>query len=252
MTSRTLAAGNWKMNTTPTEGRALARSIIDAAGTPATKVVFGVPAIQLLQIKELTAKAQGYYVAAQNMHHEDKGAYTGEISAAMLADAGVDYVILGHSERRDYFNEDDALINIKIRKAIAAGIKPIYCCGEKLDVREAGNHEVKVGKQIEAALFGLSPEEMREVVIAYEPVWAIGTGKTASPQQAQDMHAYIRRMIRNQFGDTLANNTSILYGGSVNPTNANELFAMPDVDGGLVGGASLSTEKFVPVIASLG
>lgn len=252
MSNRTMAAGNWKMNTTPTEGKALAASIIAGAGTPGTKVIFGVPAIQLMQIKELTANAEGYYVAAQNMHQEDKGAYTGELSAAMLADAGIEYVILGHSERRDYFHEDDTLINAKIRKAIAAGIKPIYCCGEKLDVREAGNQEVKVGKQIEAALFGLSPKEMEQVVIAYEPVWAIGTGVTASPQQAQDMHAYIRTMIENQFGDSIAQNTSILYGGSVKPANADELFAMADVDGGLVGGASLSAENFVPVIKALG
>jgi len=243
-----MVAGNWKMNTTPAEGKALAQSIIDGAGTPGTKVVFGVPAIQLMQIKELTANAEGYYVAAQNMHHEDKGAYTGELSAAMLADAGIDYVILGHSERRDYFGEDDTLINTKITKALAAGLKPIYCCGEKLDIREADNHEMVVGKQIEEALFSLSPEQMKEVVIAYEPVWAIGTGVTASPQQAQDMHAHIRRLITNQFGETIAEGTSILYGGSVKPANADELFAMRDVDGGLVGGASLSAENFVPVI----
>ena len=248
MSNRTMVAGNWKMNTTPSTGKALAESIISAAGSHNTKVVFGVPAIQLMQIKELTADAEGYFVAAQNMHHEDSGAYTGELSAEMLADAGIDYVILGHSERRDYFGEDDALINKKIVKALAAGLKPIYCCGEKIDVREAGNHEMVVGKQIEEALSGLSPEQMREVVIAYEPVWAIGTGVTASPQQAQDMHAYIRQLLSNQFGDTIAQNTSILYGGSVKPANAEELFAMGDVDGGLVGGASLTAENFVPVI----
>ena len=245
-----MVAGNWKMNTTPTEGKALAEGIIAAAGTPATKVVFGVPAIQLMQIKAITANAEGYYVAAQNMHHEDSGAYTGEISAAMLADAGIDYVILGHSERRDYFGEDDTLIQTKIMKALEAGLKPIYCCGEKLDIREAGNHELVVSKQVEEALFSLTPEQMSEVVIAYEPVWAIGTGVTASPQQAQDMHAHIRRMISNQFGDTIANNTTILYGGSVKPANAEELFGMKDVDGGLVGGASLSVDNFAPIIAA--
>jgi len=245
-----MVAGNWKMNTTPTEGKALAESIIAAAGTPPTKVVFGVPAIQLLQVKELTANAEGYYVAAQNMHQEDKGAYTGELSAAMLADAGIDYVILGHSERRDYFGEDDYLINTKIDKALAAGLLPIYCCGEKLDIREANNHEMVVGKQIEQALFSLAPEQMEKVVIAYEPVWAIGTGVTASPEQAQEMHAFIRRMISNQFGETIAQQTTILYGGSVKPANADELFGMPDVDGGLVGGASLSVENFAPIIAA--
>ncbi len=245
-----MVAGNWKMNTTPTEGKALAEGIIAAAGTPHTKVVFGVPAIQLMQIKAITANAEGYYVAAQNMHQEDGGAYTGELSAAMLADAGIDYVILGHSERRDYFNEDDTLIHDKIIKALEAGIKPIYCCGEKLDIREAGNHEVVVSKQIEEALFSLMPDQMSQVVIAYEPVWAIGTGVTASPEQAQDMHAHIRHMIANQFGDTIAQNTTILYGGSVKPANADELFGMKDVDGGLVGGASLSVDNFAPIIAA--
>lgn len=245
-----MVAGNWKMNTTPTEGKSLAEGIISQAGTPGTKVVFGVPAIQLMQIKALTAQAEGYYVAAQNMHHEDSGAYTGELSASMLADAGIDYVILGHSERRDYFGEDDNLINTKINKALEAGILPIYCCGEKLDVREADNHEMVVGKQIEEALLCLSPEQIKQVVIAYEPVWAIGTGVTASPQQAQDMHAYIRRLIANQFSSTVADNIPILYGGSVKPANADEIFGMPDVDGALVGGASLSAENFVPIIAA--
>ena len=250
MNSRTMVAGNWKMNTTPTEGRALAEGVIAAAGTPGTKVVFGVPAIQLMQIKDIVAKHEGYYVAAQNMHDQDGGAYTGELSASMLADAGIDYVILGHSERRDYFGEDDHLINAKIVKALDAGLKPIYCCGEKLDIREAGNHEMVVGKQVETALFSLSPEQMEQVVIAYEPVWAIGTGVTASPEQAQEMHAFIRGMIANQFGESIAQNTSILYGGSVKPANADELFAKADVDGGLVGGASLSVENFAPIIAA--
>lgn len=246
-----MAAGNWKMNTTPAEGKALAEGVISHAGTPATKVVFGVPAIQLMQIKEITAKHEGYYVAAQNMHHEDKGAYTGELSASMLAAAGIDYVILGHSERRDYFGEDDHLINTKINKALAADLLPIYCCGEKLDIREAGSHEMIVGKQIEQALFSLAPEEMEKVVIAYEPVWAIGTGVTASPEQAQDMHQFIRTQIANQFGQTVADNTTILYGGSVKPGNADELFGMPDVDGGLVGGASLDVESFAAIIKAL-
>lgn len=245
-----MVAGNWKMNTTPTQGKALAGDIIAAAGTPPTKVVFGVPAIQLMSIKEITAQHEGYYVAAQNMHHEDKGAYTGELSAAMLADAGIDYVILGHSERRDYFGENDSLVNVKINKALEAGLLPIYCCGEKLDIRESGNHEMIVGKQIEQALFSLNPDQMEKVVIAYEPVWAIGTGVTASPEQAQEMHAFIRQMIANQFGSAIAENTTILYGGSVKPANADELFGMSDVDGGLVGGASLSVENFVPIIAA--
>jgi triosephosphate isomerase len=250
MTSRTMVAGNWKMNTTPTQGKVLVEKVIAAAGTPPTKVVFGAPAIQLISIKEITAQHEGYYVAAQNMHHEDKGAYTGELSAEMLADAGIDYVILGHSERREYFGENDSLVNVKINKALAAGLLPIYCCGEKLDIREAGNHEMIVGKQIEQALFSLDPEQMEKVVIAYEPVWAIGTGVTASPEQAQEMHAFIRQMVANQFGETIANNTTILYGGSVKPGNADELFGMADVDGGLVGGASLDAEVFAAIIAA--
>ncbi len=249
MSNRNIVAGNWKMNTTPTEGAALATGVISAAGdSPGAKVIFGVPAIQLLRIKEITAKAEGYYVAAQNMHHEDKGAYTGELSAAMLADAGVDYVILGHSERREYFGEDDNTIHVKIVKALEAGITPIYCCGEKLDTREADNQEVVVGKQIERALSSLSPDQMSQVVVAYEPVWAIGTGKTASPQQAQDMHAFIRRMIADQFSTKIADGVSILYGGSVKPANAVELFGQNDVDGGLVGGASLDAHSFAKII----
>ncbi|MBC6995345.1 triose-phosphate isomerase [Lewinella lacunae] len=246
-----MVAGNWKMNTTPAEGAALAQAVIEHVGTPGTKVVFGVPAIQLTQIQALTSKAPGFYVAAQNMHQEDSGAYTGEISARMLAAAGVDYVILGHSERRDYFGEDDTLIHAKILKALAAGVQPIYCCGEKLNIRQAGNHEMVVGKQIEQALFTLEAEQMRQVVIAYEPVWAIGTGVTASPEQAQDMHAFIRRMIHNYFGQDVAESTTILYGGSVKPDNAEELFGMPDVDGGLVGGASLDAAGFAAIVKAL-
>ena len=182
------------------------------------------------------------------MHHEDSGAFTGEHSAAMLADAGVAYVILGHSERRQYFGETDSVINTKIIKALDAGIQPIYCCGEDLDSREAGNQEMVVGKQIDQALSGLSPEQMAQIVIAYEPVWAIGTGKTASPQQAQDMHAFIRQMVTDQFGSEIAQGVSILYGGSVKPGNAAEIFGMADVDGGLVGGASLNADSFAAII----
>ena len=239
------------MNTTPREGATLAQGVIDNAGAqPTGKVIFGVPAIQLMQVKKITDGAPGYFVAAQNMHEMDSGAYTGELSAGMLADAGIEYVILGHSERRQYFGETDDVINAKIVKALDHGILPIYCCGEKLDTREANNQELVVGKQIDQALSGLSPRQMSQVVIAYEPVWAIGTGKTASPQQAQDMHAFIRRMIADQFGSEVANGTSILYGGSVKPANATELFGMQDVDGGLVGGASLDAEGFAKIIAA--
>ena len=243
-----MVAGNWKMNTTPTEGAALVRDVMERVGTPTTKVVFGVPALQLLDVKRQLAGQSGYYVAAQNMHQEKSGAYTGELSAAMLADAGIDYVILGHSERREYYGEDDELINAKILAALEAGLIPIYCCGEKLDIREAGNQEIFVGKQVEQALYSLVPEQIRRVVIAYEPVWAIGTGVTATKEQAQEMHDYIRRMITNQFGSDVGSNLTILYGGSVKPANAAELFGQPDVDGGLVGGASLDAASFAAIV----
>lgn len=248
MPNRTMIAGNWKMNTTPTEGADLVKVVMATHDSPGTKVVFAVPAVQLMQVKEITAAHSAFFVAAQNMHHEVKGAYTGEISATMLEDIGVDYVILGHSERREYFGEDDDLINRKIVLALEHNLQPIYCCGEKLDVRESDNQEIVVGKQVEQALFSLSPEEIRKVVIAYEPVWAIGTGKTASKEQAQQMHAYLRGMISNQFGADVAEHMTILYGGSVKPANAEELFSQPDVDGALVGGASLKAESFAEIV----
>ena len=251
MPTRNLLAGNWKMNTTPSEGLTLIRDVIAHAGTPPCPVVFGVPAIQLMQARAIVEEHPGYHVAAQNMHHEDSGAYTGELSAAMLAAAGIRYVILGHSERRQYFGEDDDLVHTKVRKALAAGLTPIYCCGEPLDVRESGDQNILVGKQVEQALFALAPEQIKKVVIAYEPVWAIGTGKTASPAQAQDMHRAIRGMISNQFGSGVADNMTILYGGSVKPGNAQELFAGSDVDGGLVGGASLDAAGFAKIVGEL-
>lgn len=246
-----MVAGNWKMNTSPTEGASLIKDVLEKVGTPATRVVFGVPALQLMQAQELVAGKTNYAIAAQNMHQEESGAYTGEISAGMLREVGTEYVILGHSERRDYASEDDDLINLKIQRALEAGLRPIYCCGEKLDIREDGNQEVVVGKQIEQALYSLDPEQIAKIVIAYEPVWAIGTGRTASKEQAQDMHAYIRRMIANQFGADVAQNMTILYGGSVKPNNAEELFSQPDVDGGLVGGASLDAESFAAIVNAI-
>lgn len=248
--NRTMIAGNWKMNTLPNEGKALAEGIMQHAASPHTKVVFGVPYVQLPQLVELTKHHPNYFVAAQNCHQEENGAYTGEIAPGMLAALGVDYVILGHSERRDYFGENDQLIGEKVRKVLAHGMLPIYCCGEKLDVREAGNHEKLVGEQIAEALFGLSAEEFSKVVIAYEPVWAIGTGVTASPQQAQDMHAFIRGQVAAKYGGEVAQATTILYGGSMKPDNVHELIAQEDVDGGLVGGASLKADLFAEMIGA--
>ena len=243
-----MVAGNWKMNTTPSEGAKLVKELLEQVGTPSVQVVLGVPAIQLMQTQALLAGREHFAVAAQNMHQEKSGAYTGELSAEMLTDAGIEYVILGHSERREYAREDDELISRKILRALEAGLKPIYCCGEKLDIREAGNQEVVVGKQVEQALSSLSPTQIANVVIAYEPVWAIGTGVTATKEQAEQMHEYLRRMIANQFGEEVASKMTILYGGSVKPDNAEELFAEPDVDGGLVGGASLDATSFAAIV----
>lgn len=245
-----MVAGNWKMNTTPAEGRALAQAIIEHAN-PTVPIIFGVPAIQLLSIQDIALEAAHFHVAAQNMHEQDSGAYTGEISAPMLADAGIEYVILGHSERREYYGENDELIGKKVLNALKHGIKPIYCCGEKLPVREIGQQEEVVGQQLKTALFELDADQFSKVTIAYEPVWAIGTGKTASPEQAQAMHAYLRGLINENYGSKVADQTTILYGGSVKPVNASDLFSQPDVDGGLVGGASLKAEDFAAIIAAV-
>lgn len=187
-------------------------------------------------------------LAAQNCHAQERGAYTGEWSAPMLRSIGVEYVILGHSERRQYFGETDEAIGEKVAAALQAGITPIYCCGELQAIREAGNHLAHVGQQLKEALFGLEAESMSRVVIAYEPVWAIGTGLTASAAEAQEMHAHLRSMVSDQFGPAVAGELPILYGGSVKPGNATELFAAPDVDGGLVGGASLKADDFQAII----
>lgn len=191
-----------------------------------------------------------FSIGAQNVSDKESGAYTGEISAPMLASMDVSYCIIGHSERRQYFGETDAKLAVKAKLLIDNGVKPIFCCGEVLAERESGKHFDVVSAQLEEALFGLSKEEILEVVIAYEPVWAIGTGKTATAAQAQEMHAYIREFILGQFGAEVANDITILYGGSCKPSNAKELFSQPDVDGGLIGGASLNAEDFVAIAKS--
>lgn len=189
-------------------------------------------------------------LSAQNCASETNGAYTGEVSAAMVRSAGARYVILGHSERRTYFGETDELLNRKIKLALEQELIPIFCCGEVLEEREAGNHFQVVKGQMETALFTLPPNQLSNLIIAYEPVWAIGTGVTATPAQAQEMHAYIRGLIREKFGDSLAEEMTILYGGSCKPSNAGELFANPDVDGGLIGGASLNADDFIAIVES--
>jgi triosephosphate isomerase (TIM) len=252
MKRKQIVAGNWKMNLDYEQGRDLTKKVVELLQPTQATVVLGAPFIHLKNISSIIKDIANLKLAAQNCHQANSGAYTGEVSAPMLKSCGVDYVILGHSERREYFGEDDALIAQKIDTVLAHGMAPIYCCGEKLAVREAGGHEKLVAQQIERALFHLSEQHIQQIVIAYEPVWAIGTGKTASPEQAQEMHRHIRSLIRDKFGAAIADGMSILYGGSVKPDNAKELFGQADVDGGLIGGASLDAQGFIAIVESIG
>ncbi len=245
-----IVAGNWKMNKSLDEARTLTAEVITLSKTEIkdnAKVVLCVPFPYLITTKEQTT-GTAILVGAQNCSEHDAGAYTGEVSAAMLKSVGVPYVIIGHSERRQYFGEDGKLLAKKTDKVLAHEMTPIFCCGEPLEIREKGTHEDLVRDQIEESLFHLSADSIKKVVIAYEPVWAIGTGKTASSQQAQDMHAVIRKQFAKKYGDNVAQEIAILYGGSVKPDNAKELFSCPDVDGGLVGGASLKARDFIDII----
>lgn len=232
------------------QGRDLTKAVIDGLQPSDALVILGTPFIHLRNVASIIKDISNLKLAAQNCHQEESGAYTGEVSASMLKSCGVEYVILGHSERREYFGEKDELIAKKIDAVLGQGMEPIYCCGEKLDVRESGKQNELVAEQVKTALFHLSAEDLQKVVIAYEPVWAIGTGKTASPAQAQEMHAHIRSLIRDQYGAEIADSITILYGGSVKPGNAKELFANPDVDGGLIGGASLKAADFNAIVDS--
>lgn len=248
-----IVAANWKMNLTLEEGKQLVDGIL--AGLPALsdakQVVIASPFIHITQTAaQLKGKAY-IHTGAQNCYTETSGAYTGEVSAPMLKNAGVSHVILGHSERREYFNETDAMLAKKTDIALANGLHVIFCCGEALDVRDANTQNSFVEAQIKAGLFHLSAEQLNNITIAYEPIWAIGTGRTASSQQAQDMHAHIRSVIAAQYGAQVADSMSILYGGSCKPANAPELFACPDVDGGLIGGAALKADEFLGIIAAM-
>ncbi|WP_421948011.1 triose-phosphate isomerase [Phaeodactylibacter xiamenensis] len=245
-----IVAGNWKMNMDYEQGRDLTKAVIDGLQPSDALVILGTPFIHLRNVASIIKDISNLKLAAQNCHQEESGAYTGEVSASMLKSCGVEYVILGHSERREYFGEKDELIAKKIDAVLGQGMEPIYCCGEKLDVRESGKQNELVAEQVKTALFHLSAADLQKVVIAYEPVWAIGTGKTASPAQAQEMHAHIRSLIRDQYGPEIADSITILYGGSVKPGNAKELFANPDVDGGLIGGASLKAADFNAIVDS--
>ena len=245
-----IVAGNWKMNKSYVEGRDLTKEITDRLQPTDTIVVLAPPFIHLNNLGNIIHGISNLLLGAQNCHWAESGAYTGEVSAQMLASIEVSYVIIGHSERREYFAETDEMLAKKVDAVLAWNMRPIFCCGEKLDVREASRHEAVVEEQLHKALFHLSPEAFANVVIAYEPVWAIGTGKTATPAQAQEMHAFIRKLVAGQYGQDIAEATSILYGGSCNPSNARELFQQPDVDGGLIGGASLNTADFLAIVNS--
>ncbi len=246
MYRKKIAAGNWKMHKTVADGTALAEHLASNWNGQHAEMVVAPPFIHLPRILEITNDSS-IKVAAQNCHAQKEGAFTGEVSAYMLADLGVDYVILGHSERREYFHESNALLREKVEAVLDEGLECIFCCGEPLDVRQDEAQEAYVSTQLLESLFHLEPEQMGRIVIAYEPIWAIGTGLTASPEQAQSMHAFIRGMLIERYGEDLASSISILYGGSVKPGNAQELFSQPDVDGGLVGGASLKGPDFIAI-----
>jgi triosephosphate isomerase (TIM) len=248
---RKIVAGNWKMNTTIQDGLELVENVIKNAekGLPENvSLILAPPFTHLSAIRKILPDNIG--LAAQNCASEPSGAFTGEVSASMIASSGAQYVIIGHSERRLYFNESDAELNKKLKLALDSGLSPVFCCGENLHEREKGIHTEVVRKQIELALAEIPPSDYQRIIIAYEPVWAIGTGKTATPDQAQDMHLFIRTQIKELYDEEIAGNTTILYGGSCNPSNARELFANKDVDGGLIGGASLKADDFLSIARS--
>ena len=244
-----MVAGNWKMNKTLQEGIELANQLKNDVKNPNCAVVIGTPFIHLATVAELL-KGSPIKVAAENCADKEKGAFTGEVSAAMVASTGAEYCILGHSERRAYYHEDYEILKNKVELALANGLKVIFCIGEVKEEREAGKQNEVVKAQLEGSVFNLSAEQWANITLAYEPVWAIGTGLTATPEQAQEIHAFIRGLVAEKFGKQVAEDTTILYGGSCNEKNAAELFACPDIDGGLIGGAALVAEKFEAIIAA--
>lgn len=248
-----IAAANWKMNLTIEKGTALIKDILskNISLSADQEVVLGIPYPYLMLAVSELHKMNNYFVAAQNCYFKNSGAYTGEVSGSMLKSIDVDYVIIGHSERREYFNENHIMLSEKINNCFENGLKPIFCCGEPLSVREANDQNDHVSKQLEESIFHLNNDQMTGLVIAYEPIWAIGTGRTASSDQAQEMHAHIRKQIELKYSKDIAESVSILYGGSVKANNAKEIFGKPDVDGGLVGGASLDATEFCEIIKSL-
>ncbi|MBI5857073.1 MAG: triose-phosphate isomerase [Sphingobacteriales bacterium] len=248
-----IAAANWKMNLTFQQAEKLIDDVLDANIMLSSNqlVLFAVPYPYLLMTRSDVEDEYNYEVAAQNCHHEKSGAYTGEVSAGMLHSIGVNYCIVGHSERREYFGETNTMLAEKINLCLGNKIVPVFCCGEPLAVREAGTQNNFVAKQLADSLFHLPAEIIRGLIIAYEPIWAIGTGKTATSEQAQEMHHHLRSVIARQYGTAVANEVPILYGGSVKANNAKELFGCADVDGGLVGGASLVAADFIEIIKAL-
>ncbi|MCP4438016.1 MAG: triose-phosphate isomerase [Aureispira sp.] len=250
MSRRVIVAGNWKMNQDLMGAFRLASEVITDSSVLEgnISVVLAPPYLYLHAINGMRKDCPQCKIAAQNCHYADSGAYTGEISPKMLKDLGVDCVILGHSERRKYFGETHELLAKKVDAVLSHDMEVIFCCGEPLEVREAATHEQHVKEQLEQGLFHLSANQFKKVVVAYEPVWAIGTGKTASPEQAQSMHKFIRTLIEEKYSAEIAQECTILYGGSCKPSNAKELFSQPDVDGGLVGGAALKKEDFMNIV----
>jgi triosephosphate isomerase len=248
-----IAAANWKMNLTLEQGKQLLTEILaeNISLGEGQHALFAVPFPYLVSASEILTGREGYAVSAQNCYHLASGAYTGEVSAEMLASVNIAYCLVGHSERRQYFNESDADLAKKIDLLLERNITPVFCCGESLETREAGDQNAFVQEQLKQSLFHLSEKDLKRIVIAYEPIWAIGTGKTASTEQAQEMHKHLRSVLAAQYGENVASEISILYGGSVKAANAKEIFSQEDVDGGLVGGASLNAREFIQIIRAL-
>lgn len=253
MNRKQVAAANWKMNLTFQQADQLVDTVLDAGIElqDDQQVIFAVPFPYLLMTKSAVDEEKNYFAAAQNCYHKKNGAFTGEVSVEMLHSLGIGYCIVGHSERREYFNESDQMLADKVNLCLENFITPIFCCGESLLIREAGTQNQFVESQLQQSLFHLSGDQVKSIIIAYEPIWAIGTGKTATTEQAQEMHAHLRSILANKYGNGISEQVSILYGGSVKASNAKELFSCPDVDGGLVGGASLIAEDFIRIIQSL-
>src|SRR2546423_7993273 len=248
-----IAAANWKMNCTYQQAEKLLDEVLQSEVDLSfgSQVVFAVPFPYLIMTNSEVADEPNFFVGAQNCHQKKSGAYTGEVSAEMLRSININYCIIGHSERREYFLETNQVLAEKVNICLEHEIIPIFCCGEPLGIREAGTQNNYVKTQLEESLFHLSADQLNRIIIAYEPIWAIGTGKTASTQQAQEMHAYLRSILEKQYSRDVADEISILYGGSVKANNARELFGCPDVDGGLVGGASLIAKEFIEIMKAL-